>query len=102
MAVVRALQQQNKAMGAEMRDVRAQMHEERIERRRYMSGEQEARREAQGHSTPMNRSPPPSGRGSRQQRRHASVRLVILLNTFGQVMRGIGRPHSGGTGSDEG
>ena len=59
MAVVRALQQQNKAMGAEMRDMRAQTHEDRIEMRRFMSGEQEARREAQEHSTPMDRSPPP-------------------------------------------
>ena len=65
MAVVRTLQQQNKAMRAEMRDMRAQINEERMERRRYMSGEQEARREAQEHSTPMNRSPP-SGRGSRE------------------------------------
>jgi hypothetical protein len=57
MAMVRALQQQNQTLGAEMRDMRAQMHDERLERRRYMSGEQE-------HSTPMERSPPPSGSGS--------------------------------------
>ena len=64
MAVVRALQQQNQAMRAEMRDMRAQMHEERMERRRYLSGEHDAGRGAQVHSTSMERSPP-SGRGSR-------------------------------------
>ena len=53
MAVVGALQQQNKAMGAEMRDMRAQMHEERMERKRYLS----ASRGAQAHSIPMKRSP---------------------------------------------
>ena len=58
MAVVRSLQQQNQAMGAEMRDMRAQMHEERLERRRYLSGEHDAGRGAQVHSTPMERSPP--------------------------------------------
>ena len=47
MAAVRSLQQQNQAMGAEMRDMRAQMHEERLERRRYLSGEHDADREAQ-------------------------------------------------------
>ena len=62
MAVVRALQQQNQAIGAKMRDMRAQMHEERMKRRRYLSGEQEARREAQAHSTPIDRSPPPPKR----------------------------------------
>ena len=31
MAAVRSLQQQNQAMGEEMRDMRAQMHEERLE-----------------------------------------------------------------------
>ena len=58
MTVVRALQQQNQAMGAEMRDIRAQMHEERLERRRYLSGEHDASRGAQAHSIPMDRSPP--------------------------------------------
>ena len=64
MAVVRALQQQNQAMEAEMRDMRAPMHEERMERRRYLSGEHEARREAQAHSTPMDRSPPQAAAGA--------------------------------------
>ena len=42
-----------------MRDMRAQMHEERLERRRYLSGEHhDAGRGAQQHSTPMERSPP--------------------------------------------
>ena len=46
-------------MGAEMQDMRAQMHEERLERRRYLSGEHDAGRGAHVHSTPIERSPPP-------------------------------------------
>ena len=103
MAVVRALLQQNQAMGAEMRDMRAQMHEERMERRRYLSGEHEARREAQVHSTPMDRSPPPpSGSGSRGWRRLAKERQGILWSTLGQVMRGYRVATWRGSGADEG
>ena len=74
MAAVRSLQQQNQAMGAEMRDMRAQMHEERLERRRYLSGEHDAGRGAQVHSTPMDRSPQAAagagaGGGSRESDR---------------------------------
>ena len=87
MAVVRSLQQQNQAMGAEMRDMRAKMHEERLERRRYLSGEHDAGRGAQVHSTPMDRIPP-SGSGSRGWRRLARKRPGILWSTLGQVMRG--------------
>ena len=46
MAVVRALQQQNQVMGTAMRDMREQMHKERMERQRYLSGEHDADREA--------------------------------------------------------
>ena len=85
MAVVRSLQQQNQAMGAEMRDMRAQMHEERLERRRYLNTMQAEGLNCTPH--PWN-VVPPSGSGSRGMKKLTRVRLDILGSTPEQVMRG--------------
>ena len=69
-----------------MRDMRAQMHEERLERRRYLSGEHDAGRGAQLHSTPMERSPPKRQREP-GMKKLVRVRPDILGSTPGQVMR---------------
>ena len=102
MAVVRALQQQNQAMGAEMREMRAQMQEERMKRRRYLSGEHEAKREAQAHSTPMDRSPPKRQREPEME----EAREGVTGHTTDHVRTGneglSGGHMQGGSGSDEG
>ena len=102
MAVVRALQQQNRAMGAEVRDMRAQMHEERLERRRYLSGEHNAGRGPQVHSTPTDRSPPKRQRepGLEEAREGATGHTMEHARTGNEGLPG---GHlEGGSGADEG
>ena len=96
MAVVRALQQQNQAMGAEMRDMRAQMHEERMERRRYLSGEHDTGRGAQVHSTSMDRSSPQRQRepGLEEAREGATGHTTEHARTGNEGLPG-GHPQGG-------